>query len=232
MKSTEDKKTADVSKSTETPCYISALFVQSGGSYYGLENVDPWDKIRDARRYSGPHPVVAHPPCQRWGKMYAGSPYVIAKTGKRKRLGDDQGCFAAALHAVRMYGGVLEHPWASKAWPWFGLTNPPRGGGWVKADEHGGWTCCVEQGRYGHYAPKPTMLYAVGCALPELEWGIYEVQDSDFPEWAMEKYGRSKCRKIGLLSFKGGGKDSTPRIYTPEPFREVLLQMAATAREI
>lgn len=205
---------------------VAALYVQKGGAYYGLPYVDPWDEERDARQYDGSMRVVAHPPCQRWGKMWAGSPSVIAKTGIRKVKGDDGGCFASALESVRRCGGVLEHPWGSHAWKHFRLNKPPRKGGWIKADEYGGWTCCVEQGRYGHYAPKPTMLYAVRCELPELKWGVYRVQDSDFPAWAMDRYGREKCRKIGLLSFKGGGKDSTPRIHTPKLFRDLLLAMA------
>jgi len=41
---------------------IAALYVQTGGSYYGLSDVDPWGEARDARLYAGPHPVVAHPP--------------------------------------------------------------------------------------------------------------------------------------------------------------------------
>ena len=41
---------------------IAALFVIKNGCYYGLENVDPWDIDRDAMKYDGPHPVVAHPP--------------------------------------------------------------------------------------------------------------------------------------------------------------------------
>ena len=109
----------------------AALFVQTGGAYYGLQNVDPWDAQRDARKYDGPHPVVAHPPCQRWGKMWAGSPAVIARTGVRKQKGDDGGCFASALASVRRWGGVLEHPWGSHAWPHFGIVVPPRTGGWV-----------------------------------------------------------------------------------------------------
>ena len=89
-----------------------------------------------------------------------------AKKGSDKKLlGDDDGCFPRALWAVRTFGGVLEHPWQSRAWPYFGLTVPPRTGRWVKADDWGGWTCCVEQRPYGHHARKPTMLYAVGCEL-------------------------------------------------------------------
>ena len=63
---------------------IAALYVQTGGSYYGVEGVDPWDEARDARLYSGPWPVVAHPPCQRWGKLWAGQPLWIKRTGQRK----------------------------------------------------------------------------------------------------------------------------------------------------
>jgi len=208
---------------------IAALFVQKNGAYFGIDNIDPWDEDRDARRYNGPHPVVAHPPCQRWGKMWAGQPLWIKRTGQRKKKGDDGGCFKSALAAVRKYGGVMEHPANSHAWAYFGIAKPPREGGWVKADEHGGWTCCVEQGWYGHYAPKPTWLYAVNCELPELRWGKYEVKDEDFPSWAMEKYGRDKCRKAGLLAFKGGGKDSTARIHTPPEFRDLLIAIALTA---
>lgn len=208
---------------------VAALYVEPDGAYFGIENVDLWDRKRDAKKYSGPHPVVAHPPCQRWGKMWAGQPLWIKRTGQRKRLGDDGGCFAAALTAVRCWGGVLEHPEHSKAWQHFSLAKPPRHGGWIVADDCGGWTCCVEQGRYGHYAPKPTWLYAVHCELPELRWGKYKVQDSDFPAWAMKKHGREKCRKAGLLAFKGGGKDSMARIHTPPEFRDLLLMIAATA---
>lgn len=46
---------------------IAALYVEKNGVYYGLPDVDPWDKERDARLYAGPWPVVAHPPCSTWG---------------------------------------------------------------------------------------------------------------------------------------------------------------------
>lgn len=205
---------------------ISALYVETNGCYFNLLGVDPWDEKRDARKYPGPYPVIAHPPCQRWGKMYAGSPSVIAKTGQRKKLGDDGGCFDAAINAVKKYGGVLEHPWGSKAWKHFGLNVPPKAGGWIKADEYG-WTCCVEQGRYGHYARKPTLLYAVHCTLPELDWGIGEHR---IPKWAIEKYGEKRAKRIGELSFKGGGTDSSIRIATPKQFRDILIEMARSVK--
>lgn len=210
---------------------IAALFVKTGGAYYGLPQVDPWDEARDARLYAGPWPVVAHPPCQRWGKLWAGQPLWIKRTGERKVKGDDGGCFLAALTAVRQWGGVLEHPCDSHAWEHFGLNKPPRNGGWVVADYLGGgrsgWTCCVEQGRYGHYARKPTWLYAVGCDLPELDWGKSEPR---FPQWAIDKHGLDYCKRAGELAFQGGGKDSAPRIGTPEAFRDLLIGMARSAR--
>lgn len=75
---------------------IAALFVEEGGAYYGLPDVDLWPESRDARSYHGPHPVVAHPPCSRWCRL-AG--LVEARWGHRR--GEDGGCFAAALGAVR-----------------------------------------------------------------------------------------------------------------------------------
>src|SRR5262245_45125893 len=119
---------------------IAALYVAKGGCYYGLPNVDPWDEERDARRYAGPHRVIAHPPCERWGRYWHGSPL----KPHQYRLGDDGGCFAAALAAVRKFGGVLEHPAYSHAWRAHGLQWPLTRG-WWPADKFGGLTCHVEQ---------------------------------------------------------------------------------------
>lgn len=206
---------------------IAALYVQKGGSYYGLDGVDPWDEKRDAREYNGPWPVVAHPPCQRWGKLWAGQPLFIKNTGIRKTKGDDNGCFAAALASVRKWGGVLEHPWQSHAWPHFGLNVPPRVGGWVCADFHGGWTCCVEQGKYGHYARKPTLLLAYGVDLPELEWGHSEAR---LDPAVVERMGLARAKRLGEVGARGGGTDSSPRIGTPEPFRDLLISMARSVK--
>lgn len=89
---------------------IAALYVQTGGAYYDQPGIEPWDAERDARKYAGPWKVVAHPPCDRWGKFATGGMY---RPGTKIR-GDDDGCFAAALAAVRKYGGVLEHPLGSR----------------------------------------------------------------------------------------------------------------------
>lgn len=206
---------------------IAALFVAKGGCYFGLEDVEPWDETRDARLYPGPHPIVAHPPCQRWGKLWAGQPLYIKRTSRRKIKGDDGGCFEAALTAARKWGGVIEHPWLSHAWAHFGLNKPPRTGGWIAADFHGGWTCCVEQGRYGHYARKPTLLLAYKVELPELDWGIGE---SRLPQEVIDRMGLPRAKRLGEVGAQGGGTDSKPRIGTPLPFRDLLLSIVRTAK--
>lgn len=201
---------------------IAALFVETDGAYFNLPDVDPWDIQRDARSYKGPHPVVAHPPCQRWGRFWHGS----TRKPHQFKLGDDQGCFASALNVVRRFGGVLEHPCDSHAWSFFGLNKPARSGGWIPADDYG-WTCCVYQGHYGHLAGKPTWLYAVGTDLPELQWG--KVEQRLHPV-ALERHGYEKARRIGMLSMVGGKNKTKIRNATPEDFRDALIAIARSSK--
>lgn len=198
---------------------VAALYVEIDGCYFGVPGVDPWDEARDARLYVGPHPVVAHPPCQRWGRYWHGAP----NKPHQYRLGDDGGCFAAALAAVRRFGGILEHPAHSKAWPAFGLFEPPSHGGWVNADFQGGWTCHVEQGHYGHFSRKPTWLYAYGVELPPLIWGPGEQR---LHPVAVAKHGYEKARRIGMMAMVGGKDKTRIRNATPEPFRDLLISIA------
>lgn len=204
---------------------VAALYVETDGGYFGLSGVDPWDIDRDARLYAGPHPVVAHPPCQRWGR-YAESHPIVGRIGT---LGDDGGCFGSALAAVRTWGGVLEHPKDSRAWDHFGLQKPPASGGWVMADALGGWTCCVDQGHYGHLANKRTWLYAAGVDLPSLIWGKGEQR---IHPRALELHGYAKARRIGMMAMVGGKDKTRIRNATPAPFRDELLSIARSAYEL
>ena len=198
---------------------VAALFVETGGVYYGLEDVDPWDEQRDARKYAGPWPVVAHPPCQRWCRFAKG----IEKVHGYK-VGDDDVCFYAGLDAVRTYGGVLEHPAGSLAWDAFGLPKPKSSGGWTHSFLDGGYSCYVEQGRYGHPMRKATWLYAYGLTnLPELRWG--RTNDNEILgqyKWGSRLYkpthDRDRPRVDGLHS------------VTPAAFRDELLALAAPDR--
>ena len=223
---------------------IAALYVVTGGVYFGLPGVDPWDKERDARVYPGPHPVVAHPPCERWGRYWHGGPSARV----RMRRGDDGGCFAAALASVRRWGGVLEHPETSSAWRTHGLMPPPRSGGWVNADFCGGWTCCVEQGHYGHRARKATWLYACRVRLPSLTWGpsakvarldegFHSAEERRLfrhPQPGITPAQRSARREWRESRAAQTGKEwcclerlsRLERLSTPIPFRDLLLDIA------
>lgn len=193
---------------------VAALFVETDGCYFGLDGVEPWDVRRDARLYAGPHPVVAHPPCQLWTRF---AHVNFARWGgEHNRPGNDGGCFASALASVRRWGGVLEHPAFSDAWNAFDLPRPEPGR-WQLSD--GAWVCEVWQSAYGHKARKRTwLLYSGPFAPPPLRW--------DRPE-STHQIGfhdqRGKARNKPTIS----GKSASA---TPKSFRDALLSIARTAQ--
>jgi hypothetical protein len=208
---------------------IAALFVATNGPYAGLDGVEIWDVARDARLYAGPHPVVAHPPCERWGRYWHGGPSARVRRVK----GADDGCFASALDSVRRWGGVLEHPAASSAWRHFNLMTPPRAGGWVSAGlGDPGWTCCIDQGHYGHRAQKATWLYAVGAhPLPIFRWGKASGGvrlDDGFHSAVHSAEERRRAIRTGVCQ----RLSKRERAETPVPFRDLLLALARNAERL
>lgn len=200
---------------------VAALFVATGGAYFGVPGVDPWDINRDARLYMGPHPVVAHPPCQRWVNFAALN--FKRYGGEHSRPGNDGGCFARALSSVRHWGGVLEHPASSLAWKTFGLRRP-EGGHWISGDLPGyshnricragqPWVCEVWQSAYGHQARKRTWLYYVGAAPPP---------DCN---WSREP----GSHQIGWFDRVKPTLGKRASSATPPPFRDLLLGIARRA---
>lgn len=205
------------------PTTVAALFVANGGVYFGVDGVDPWDVDRDAREYAGPHPVVAHPPCERWGRYWDGGP-MLHGTPRQKTMGDDGGCFASALASVRKWGGVLEHPEASHAFAAHGLPAPHWREGWIKSVRHsdGEWVCCVAQGNYGHRARKLTWLvYAGNVAPPELDWSI-PVMQIKLEDGYHSREERARLRKTGICQ----RLSHQQRAATPLAFRDLLIDLA------
>lgn len=197
---------------------ISALYVEKSGPYFGLEFVDPWDIEKDARKYAGPYPIIAHPPCERWGRYWSGGPSAKVK----RKLGDDGGCFESALQSVRIWGGVLEHPEASHAFKFYGLNKPPKSGGWISAGDGIGFVCCVEQGHYGHKARKATWLYATKLSkYPELIWGPSKGIRLD--EGFHSKEERKRTRALGIKPIKRLSRKEN--IETPILFRDLLISL-------
>lgn len=192
---------------------IAALFVQTDGPYFGLDGVDPWDIHRDARKYNGPHAVVAHPPCQLWGKF---AKINFARWGgEHNRPGNDGGCFESALRSVRQFGGVLEHPAFSYAWSKYGLKKPAKLG-WNQVGDNE-FTCEVWQSAYGHKAAKATWLFAKTRSPFELRWdrkpGTYQI---GYPDQ------RGKHRNKPTISGRRASE-------TPQEFRDELLKIARIA---
>lgn len=137
---------------------IAALFVRRDSIYKAIPGVDAWDEDRDARRWPGGSPLIAHPPCRLWAKL--------RQFAKAADPDMERGLAVQAVARVRQFGGVLEHPAESTLWAHCGLPKPGRA-----PDAWGGWTAEVRQCDWGHKAEKLTWLYIVGVHpddLPEM----------------------------------------------------------------
>jgi len=205
---------------------VNALYVEKNGVYSDINSVEVWDINRNAMLCKDGALAVAHPPCERWGRYWSGGPSVKVK----RMLGDDNGCFAHALWYVRTFGGVIEHPEASHAWRYYGLNKPPKTGGWIKADEYSGFTCCVEQGNYGHKARKATWLYINKIPKMELIWGKakgkIKIEDGfHSKEAAITARADPNYKPIKRLT-------PQERIDTPIAFRDLLLSMCIVQKEL
>jgi len=131
---------------------VAVLFARADSNYKAMAGCDVWDAERDARRWPGGAPVVAHPPCRAWGAL----------RHRAKPREDEKALAFFAVAQVRQFGGVLEHPAHSTLWPAAGLPQPG------ERDEFGGWTLPISQSWWGHRAEKATWLYIVGCAPADL----------------------------------------------------------------
>jgi len=188
---------------------VVALFV-ANDSIYKAMNLDCYDAARNALTYDGNAVVVAHPPCQLWGKL-ANVNYA-RWGGEHNKPGNDGGCFRFALDAVNRCGGVLEHPAETYAWKAHGLQRPPKKG-WARSGD--GWVCEVWQAAYGHRARKRTWLYCSGTNEP-LE-PLWERKDGTHQIGFYDQRGKAK-NKPTLSKREANG--------TPPDFAVFLVNLA------
>ncbi|WP_338615492.1 hypothetical protein [Pigmentiphaga sp. CHJ604] len=189
---------------------VAALFVRADSIYKTMPGVDCYDIERDALTWPGGCPVVAHPPCRGWGKLF-----YFAKPAPGEL---DLGPWAA--QQVRTYGGVLEHPKDSKLWEAAGLPRPGQVDAW------GGWTLPISQHWWGHRAEKLTWLYIVGCTPADMPLIPLHLGR------ATHVIAQSRARRKDGVRLRKGMEGWRPEVTraereaTPPPLAEWLVEVA------
>jgi hypothetical protein len=199
---------------------VAALFVCPTSPYWDLPGVECYDEQRDARTYLGGVPVIAHPPCRGWGQLRSMSKHLPAELELAR----------FSVSVVRTWGGVLEHPARSTLWADQALPLPGRSDGY-------GYTMAIEQGDFGHRAPKATWLYVCGAgnyrpALPivlgdrvcRVEWmGRAERERTPLPlaRWLVDLASRCDCPTLPDQRDSVAAPVTPPLSLTGETFRGV-----------
>lgn len=188
---------------------VAVLFARADSVYKTLPGCDVWDADRDARKWPGGAPVVAHPPCRLWASLRT----------KAKAPIEEKQLAHFAIAQVRQWGGVVEHPWLSTLWDAYGLRPKRTVRSWTcgEGDNFGGYLLPVDLFAFGFQAQKRTGLYIVGA------------QPKDWPAMPL-RLGRA-THTIGLWS----GRDRAtcrPSIAksqfdsTPPEMAEWLVELA------
>ncbi len=182
---------------------VAALYVDLRGPYpdrVGLEMC--WGEDRNAKTYTGPWPVVAHPPCGPWGRL------------KFLNKHQDPDCGPRAVWQVQKFGGVLEHPQHSSLWKHCSLPRPGE-----PVDAWGGFTIEVNQVNWGHKCKKATWLYCVGIDPVLVAAGV---RTGRVPTHRITNGSRGPTwlPRVGALEAR----------LSPPEFAEWLLSLAATAK--
>ena len=186
---------------------VAALFVRPDSVYKQMPGIDAWDELRDARRYKGPHPVVAHPPCRLWSCMKHFSTAPLS----------EKSLAYVAIKAVRSFGGVLEHPKGSSLWKEAPLPLVGELDGW------GGYTIEVEQFWFGHKAEKKTLLYIVGC--PKERLPTMPVRFGE-PTHVIDRPGRTRKKHRPNSAGYKPWVSKSEREHSPPAFAAWLIEVA------
>ena len=202
---------------------VAALYVEADGPYSGLDGVDCWP--RAGTRGSTAARI-------RWWRTHLATAGLRSLPSLRLCMDISAETTADASRLRWQQFGYMEAflstPPTLGAWRWFGMCQPPSGGGWVNADWEGGWTCYVEQGHYGHRARKATWLYSAGCELPSLKWGSCGITEAAIRvSGGRRRPTKSEPSRPVIERHPGESITSAKdRIETPGPFRDLLLSMA------
>lgn len=174
---------------------VAALFVRRDSHYKAMPGVDCYDEDRDALTWPGGVPGIFHPPCRRWSRLA----HFVKGSPESAEAQYERNLAMWSMAMVRRFGGVVEHPLHSRLWK--------EAGCWSAGmrDNHGGVFITLNQGDFGHRAPKATGLYIVGAPVPALPFFISAQQGR------VERMGRAE------------------RERTPEQFAALLVHLARLA---
>ena len=184
---------------------VAVLFARANSIYKSMANTDVWDIERDARKWGGGSPIVAHPPCRAWGRL----------SHMAKPRYDEKALATWSIDKIRQYGGVLEHPASSKLWLEYMLPEPNQ------IDEFGGYTLVVSQWWWGHKALKNTRLYICGVKPADLPVIPYLMGTPDFVIASSIRGGKSAGKHWCSMA---------EREMTPPLFAQWLVDVAKLCR--
>jgi hypothetical protein len=188
------------------PKSVAVLFARKDSIYKKMPECDVWDQVRDATKYAGNLPVVAHPPCRLWGKL------AHMSTAPKSEM--ELARFS--VRQVQRVGGVLEHPEGSRLWKEMGLPQQ-----WE--EDSLGFTLKVPQSWWRHRAAKMTLLYVSGMRM------------EDIPRVPLIQIIFNQPTALIATSRRGlSGKFCTQeeREATPEEFAQWLVAVAKICRKI
>ncbi|WP_051144419.1 hypothetical protein [Nevskia ramosa] len=187
---------------------MAVLFARRDSFYKALPGCDVYDEDRNALTWSGGSPLIAHPPCRAWGGL---SHFAKPVPGEKELA-------LWAVDQIRLWGGALEHPVASRLWPAKELPAPGQ------VDRFGGWTLAVDQDWWGHRAQKRTKLYIVGVDprdVPLMPFKIVEPSHVVSP---------SSRIRVGHPSYRPQLRKSE-REHTPPDFARWLVDLVRRCRQ-
>jgi hypothetical protein len=186
---------------------ISVLFVAKNSVYKTLsdsagEPLDCWDEDRDAVKWPGGNPIVAHPPCRLFSQLR----HMSTAPKEEKELA------YWSVERVREWSGVLEHPSRSRLWGDMQLPKPGYHDRW-------GFTVSLPQYWFGHKGDKWTWLYICGV-------DICELLDIPFRLGYLENVFAGGSRK-----YIPGSRHSGIRSATPPAFARWLIETAERCKQ-